>query len=107
MVYSMGIIIEKCNNDSVLTKLLGFCGDENEIDNYFTDNYGINLNILTNEISPTNYGSQIYNFIYSISNPMKKGKITENNLIISPLKIDIIFNSIIVFIYIIIIISYA
>ena len=89
MDYSMGTIIEKCNNDSVLKKLFGFCGDENEIDNYFKDNYGINLNILTNEISPTNYGSQIYNFIYRISYPLKKTKIIENNLIISPLKIDI------------------
>ena len=87
--YSISTIIEKCNNDSVLTKLFGTCGNKIEIENYFTQNYGINFNILTSEISPSDYGNQIYNFIYGISYPLKRKKIIENNLIISPLKIDI------------------
>ena len=89
MDYSISTIIEKCNNNSVLTKLFGKCGNKIEIENYFTNNYGINFNILTSEISPSDYGSQIYNFIYGISYPLKRKKIIENHLIISPLKIDI------------------
>ena len=85
---SIGTIIERCNNNSVLTKLFGSCGDEIQIDNYFKNNYGINFNILAHEITPSNYGKQIYNFIYGISNPMKKKKTIETNLIITPLKID-------------------
>ena len=86
---SIGTIIEKCNNNSVLTKLFGSCGGEIEIEKYLKNNYGINLNILTNEIIPTNYDNQIYNFIYGISNPLKKNKTIENNIIISPLEIFI------------------
>ena len=89
MDYSIGAVIEKCNNNSVLTKLFGKCGEEKDLDDYLTDNYGINFNILTNEISPTDYGNQIYNFIYGVSSPMKRKKTIQNNLIMSPLKIDI------------------
>ena len=85
----IGTIIEKCNNNSILTKLFGICGDENEIEDYFNINYGINFNILANEIIPSNYGKETYNFIYGISNTMKQKKIIETNLIIRPLKIDI------------------
>ena len=89
MDYSIGTIIEKCNNNSVLTKLFGTCGGDIEIEKYLKDNYGINFNILTNEISPTNYGHQIYNFIYGISNIMKRNKTIENNILICPLEINI------------------
>ena len=85
----IGTIIEKCNNNSVLTKLFGICGDENEIEDYFNKNYGINFNILAREIVPSNHGKETYNFIYEISNTMKQKKIIETNLIINPLKIDI------------------
>ena len=85
----IGTIIEKCNNNSILTKLFGICGDENEIEDYFNKNYGINFNILAREIIPSNHGKETYNFIYEISNTMKQKKIIETNLIINPLKIDI------------------
>ena len=85
----IGTIIEKCNNNSILTKLFGICGDESEIEDYFNKNYGINFNILDSEIIPSKYGKETYNFIYGISNTMKQKKIIETNLIISPLKIDI------------------
>ena len=85
----IGTIIQKCNNNSILTKLFGICGDESEIEDYFNKNYGINFNILDSEIIPSKYGKETYNFIYGISNTMKQKKIIETNLIISPLKIDI------------------
>ena len=85
----IGTIIQKCNNNSILTKLFGICGDESEIEDYFNKNYGINFNILDSEIIPSKYGKETYNFIYGISNTMKQKKIIETNIIISPLKIDI------------------
>ena len=85
----IGTIIEKCNNNSILTKLFGICGDEDEIEDYFNKNYGINFNILASEIIPSNHGKETYEFIYGISNTIKQKKIIETNLIISPLKIDI------------------
>ena len=89
MGYSLGTIIEKCNNNSVLTKLFGFCGGEEQILNYLDNNYGINFNILTNEINPSNYGHQVNNFIYGFSGPMKRKKTIENNIVISPIKTEI------------------
>ena len=89
MDYSIGTIIEKCNNNSVLTNIFGYCGEEVEIDNYFKDNFGINIHILTHEINISNYGNQINNYIYGISNPLKKNKIIENKIVLSPLKTDI------------------
>ena len=85
----IGTIIEKCNNNSILTKLFGICGDEDEIEDYFNKNYGISFNILASEIIPSNHGKETYEFIYGISNTIKQKKIIETNLIISPLKIDI------------------
>jgi len=84
--YSISTIIEKCNNNSILTKLFGLCGEENDIDNYFKDNYGINLNILTHEIIPGNYNNEISNFIFGIPRIMKKDKIIDIKLIFTPLK---------------------
>jgi hypothetical protein len=88
MDYSVGTIIEKCSNDSILTQILGNCSNEEEIDNYIKDNYGFNINILTNEISPGNYKNQINKFFFGIASSIKKNKYFENNLILSPLKID-------------------
>ena len=87
--YSIGTIIEKCNNNSVLTKLFGLCGEEKEIENYLDKNNGINFNILTSEINPSNYGNQIYTFIYGLSNPLQRKKTIENNIVISPIKTEI------------------
>ena len=87
MDYSIGTVIERCNNDSVLTKLLGKCGDEKEIDNYIK-NYGFNIDILTNEISPGNYTNQINKYFFGISSSMKRNKYIVNNIALSPLKVD-------------------
>ena len=86
-VDTVGTIIEKCNNDSILTTLFGPCADNVSINNYFKDlsNYGVDFNVLTHEIRPGVYEETTYNFIYVISNEMKKKKIIENNIIFTPL----------------------
>ena len=85
MNYSIGTIIEKCNNHSILTRLLGDCGTKVEIEDYLSHNFGVIFNILTHEIRPGIYGSQTYDFIYGISNHMKRNLTIENNLIFNPL----------------------
>ena len=84
--YSISTIIEKCNNNSILTKLFGLCGEENDIDNYFKDNFGINLNVLSHEIIPGNYNNEISNYIIGIPRIMKSDKIIDIKLIFTPLK---------------------
>jgi hypothetical protein len=84
--YSISTIIEKCNNNSILTKLFGLCGEENDIENYIKENYGINLNVLTHEIIPGNYNNEISNFIIGIPRIMKKDKIIDIKLFFTPLK---------------------
>ena len=39
-------IVEKCDNSSVISTILGFCGSENEIDDYFEQFKGINLQLI-------------------------------------------------------------
>ena len=84
---SIGTIIEKCNNDSILTTLFGPFADNVSINNYFKDlsKYGVDFNVLSHEIRPGVYEETTYNFIYVISNEMKKKKIIENNIIFTPL----------------------
>ena len=89
MNYSITTIIEKCDNNSILTEALGLCADENEIEDYLNVNNGLNFNVLEYEINPENYTNQIYYFIYGISNIIQKSKIIENNIIFVPLKTDI------------------
>ena len=89
MNYSIATIIEKCDNNSILTEALGVCADENDIEDYLKDNYGLNFNVLEHEINPENYTNQIYYFIYGISSILQTSKITEHNIIFVPLKTDI------------------
>ena len=89
MNYSIATIIEKCNNNSILTKVLGFCEDEENINNYLKLNSGLNLNVLEHEINPENYTNPIYYFNYGIPNILQHEKIIENNIIFVPLKTTI------------------
>ena len=87
--FSISAIIEKCDNNSILTEALGYCADESEINNYLELNYGLNLNVKEFEINSENYSYQKYYFIYGISNMLKPLKIIENNIIFIPVKIEI------------------
>ena len=87
--FSISTIIEKCDNNSILTEALGYCAEESEINNYLELNYGLNLNVKEFEINSENYSYQKYYFIYGISNMLKPLKIIENNIIFIPVKIEI------------------
>jgi hypothetical protein len=89
MNYSIATVIEKCDNNSILTEALGYCADEKDIDDYLKVNYGLNFNVLEHEINPENYTNQIYYFIYGISSILQPSKIKEHNIIFVPLKTDI------------------
>jgi hypothetical protein len=83
--YSIGTVIEKCSNDSILTNVLGPCANESNIDDFYKSTYKIHFNVLTHEIRPGVYEESTYNFIYEISNTLRKRQILENNLYFSPL----------------------
>jgi hypothetical protein len=87
--FSLSTIVEKCDNNSILTEALGYCAEESEIDNYLKLNYGLDLNVKEFEINSENYSHQKYYFIYGISNMLKPLKIIENNIIFIPVKIEI------------------
>ena len=87
--FSISTIIEKCDNNSILTEALGYCAQESEIDNYLQLNNELNLNVKEFEINSENYSYQKYYFIYGISNMLKPLKIIENNIIFIPVKIEI------------------
>ena len=89
MNYSIATVIEKCDNNSILTEALGFCADEKDIDDYLKVNYGLNFNVLEHEINPENYTNQIFYFIYGISSILQPSKIKEHNIIFVPLKTDV------------------
>lgn len=89
MNYSIATVIEKCDNNSILTEALGFCADEKDIQDYLKVNYGLNFNVLEHEINPENYTNQIYYFIYGISSTLQASKIKEHNIIFVPLKTDV------------------
>ena len=89
MNYSIATVIEKCDNNSILTEALGFCADEKDIQDYLKVNYGLNFNVLEHEINPENYTNQIYYFIYGISSTLQSSKIKEHNIIFVPLKTDV------------------
>ena len=89
MNYSIATVIEKCDNNSILTEALGFCADEKDIQNYLNDYSGLNFNVLQHEINPENYFNPIYYFIYGISSILQSSKINEHNIIFVPLKTNI------------------
>ena len=89
MNYSIATVIQKCDNNSLLTKVLGLCDEEKNINEFLKVNSGLNLNVLEHEINPENYTNQIYYFNYGISNILQQEKIIENNIIFVPLKTDI------------------
>ena len=88
----LNTIIEKCNNNSISTKILGNCANENEIDEYLNTYKGIYLNLLEHQVNIDNYLEpiiQYINHIYTeISNTYSSGT-QVNNINFSPLNIEI------------------
>ena len=85
----LGTVIEKCKNSSITSEILGSCGPVKEIEEYFEEYKGINLQLLSKRVDTDNYTKPIYQFFYSICETLDFYTIPVNNLNIMPFFIEI------------------
>lgn len=82
------IIIEKCLNDSFITKKMGYiCNKENEINNYLNIYSELFIYFSNNQIIPMNYKSPFKEKFYSALSSINNNTYFENNIVFSPFKI--------------------
>ena len=82
-------VVEKCDNKSIITNILGPCGDENEIKNYLNIHKAIFFQLLEKQVDTENYSKSIYEFIFSISGSLDNKNIPINNVNLIPFFIEI------------------
>ena len=85
----LGTVIEKCENSSITSEILGSCGPVKEIEEYFEKYKGINLQLLSKRVDTDNYTKPIYQFFYSICESLDFYSVPVNNLNIMPFYIEI------------------
>ena len=83
----LSTIVEKCQNDSITSKIFGTCESEEEINEYLKINIGIKLLILNHQIDTFNYLNPISVFISKITNELNAEHISINDIDITPLQI--------------------
>ena len=82
-------IVEKCDNSSVISSILGFCGSEKEIEDYFTQFKGINFQLLSKRVDTDNYQEPIYQYFHSISENLDIFSVPVDNINLMPFFIEI------------------
>ena len=82
-------IIEKCDNNSFLSNILGPCGPENEINEYLNIHKAIYFNLLQKQVDTENYKKSIYQYIYSISGSLDSINVPVNNVNLMPFFIEL------------------
>ena len=82
-------IIEKCDNSSIISNVLGSCGNQKDIDEYFEKFKGINLQLLSKRVETENYESPIYQYMHSISESLDINSVSVNNINLMPYIIEI------------------
>ena len=82
-------VIEKCDNHSFTTKILGPCGNEKEIKEYLNIHKAIYFHLLENQIDTENYKKPVYQYIYSISGSLDGYSVPINNVNFMPFLIEI------------------
>ena len=88
----LNTIFLKCNNNSILTKVLGNCSNENKIEEYLNTFRGIYLNILEYQVNTYNYSKPIIQYINQIYTEIpnfNSSYIQINNINFSPFYIQI------------------
>ena len=85
----LGTTIEKCENSSITSEILGSCGSVKEIDDYFEAYKGINLQLLSKRVNTDNYSQPIYQYFHSICESLDIYSVPINNLNIMPFFIEI------------------
>ena len=80
-------MLEKCSNNSVLTKLLGNCASDESIEEYVKKYFGFYMYLLDNSVDPTNYTNPIQNYFQIISTGVGNSKtFVENYMHFSPVR---------------------
>ena len=82
-------IIEKCDNNSFTSNILGPCGPENEIDEYLKIHKAVYFNLLEKQVDTENYKKSIYQYIYSISGSLDFINVPVNNVNLMPFFIEL------------------
>jgi hypothetical protein len=85
----LGTIIEKCENSSITSQILGSCASDKEIEDYFEEYQGINLQLLSKRVDTENYTQPIYQYFHSICESLDISSVPINNLNIMPFFIEI------------------
>ena len=80
-------LIEKCSNDSILTKILGNCAPEESINEYVQKYFGFYMYFLDISIDPTNYENPFQTYFQIISSGMGNSKtFVENYIHFAPVR---------------------
>ena len=83
----LSTIIEKCQNNSITSKILGSCESEEQINKYLKINLGITILILNHQVDTSNFFNPISSFTSRITNDLSSENIPVNNINIAPLQI--------------------
>ena len=82
-------VIEKCDNKSIISNLLGPCGDEKEIEDYLNLHKAIYFQLLEKQVNTENYSKSIYQYIFSVSGSLDSMNVPVNNINFIPFFIEI------------------
>ena len=82
-------VVEKCDNKSITTNILGPCGDENEIKNYLNIHKAIFFQLLEKQVNTENYSKSIYEYIFSITGSLDNLNVPVNNVNFIPFFIEL------------------
>ena len=82
-------IVEKCENSSVTSEILGHCGNQEEIDEYFEKYKGIYLQILVTQAEIDKYHNPINQYLYGIGGSLDASSVPVNNINLIPFNIEI------------------
>ena len=77
-------VIEKCENSSVTSNILGPCGTQNEMDEYIEKYKGIYLQILSKRVNTEDYKNPIYQYFHSISESLNIFSVPVDNINLMP-----------------------
>ena len=80
--------IEKCRNDSIITKALGVCSSNESIEEYISKYDGFFMYLLDNSVDPTNYSNPFQQYFQIITNKISKSlTFVENYINFSPVRV--------------------
>ena len=81
----LGIIMEKCSNDSILNNVLGPCGTQEEIDNYFKENIAFYFYFIDNQVNPNDVHNPVKKYFNCITSSFSSTLYPVHNINFSPL----------------------